>query len=171
MVRHPRLVHLSNIFTRHLHITSCSSPRRRLSLLHQPRSLRIIHSNSFGSNSSIQLSEASNDSSDWSAPMEMFGNPRTDDTFGPCDPGWFDIPGTSTTSVAAVRSTNSILTDFPSASAPASATAGRAVANNFLFGLDGLTSYDTTFNAGLPVLPEWGNYLGLEISDGQELKF
>jgi len=142
--------------------------------LPSPECCGSVYSNSFGSTSSLQLSEASNDSGDWLALMEMFGNPHTNDTFGPCDAGWFDMPGTSTTSVAAVSSTNSILTDFPPASAPASATAGRtrrSGSKQLPFGLDGPTSYDAMFNAGLPVLPEWGNYLGLEISDGQELKF
>jgi hypothetical protein len=34
MARHSRPAHVSNIFTYYLHITSCSSPRRRSFLLH-----------------------------------------------------------------------------------------------------------------------------------------
>ena len=139
--------------------------------LSSPEVCGSFYSNSFGSTSSLQLSETSNDSGDWSAFMdEMFGSTRADDAFGPWDVGPFGRSMASTTSVAAVSSTNSILTHFPSPCLPTSAIAGRT-RRSVSLGLDGLLSYDANFDAGLPVLSEWRNCLGLENGDGQDLKF
>ena len=139
-----------------------------------------FYSNSFGSTSSLQLSEASNDSGDWSTLMdEMFGNPRPDNTFGVLDAGSSsassDWPVTSSTS-AVVSLSNSILTTLPSASstAPTLATAGRTRRNSGKqpsSGLDGSISCDASFTAGSSASPEWGNCLGLENSGGQQLNF
>jgi hypothetical protein len=131
-----------------------------------------VYSSSFGSTSSLQLSDVSNDSGDWTAFMdEMFGNSRVDDAVGT----WpFDPPATSTTSAEAVGSTNFILTQFPPASSAASVTAGRprrSAGKQLTFGLDGRTSDDASFNTGPSWLLEWGNCLGLQNSEGQELKF
>lgn len=135
--------------------------------LSSPEICGSVYSNSFGSTSSLQLSEASNDSGDWSTLIdEMFGNyPRTDDTFGSWEAGSFDPPITSATLVAAVSPTHSILTNFQSASTPASATAGRTRRS---IGKESAFELDSTLDAGLSVLPEWGNCLGLENNDGRQ---
>ena len=129
-----------------------------------------LYSNSFGSTSSLQLSEMSNDSSNWSTLMdEMFGNPRPDIAFNHLD-AWSSIwPVVSSTS-AAVSLTDSILTNVPSVSAPTLATAGRTRRGSGKQ-LDGLVSCDATFDTGLSASPQWGNCLGLENSGGQELNF
>ena len=143
--------------------------------LSSPEFCGSFYSNPFGSTSSLQLSEASNDSGDWLAFMDgMCGNIRADDSFVSWDAGTFGPSVTSTTSAAAVSSTNSILTHFPSPSLPTSAIAGRtrrSLSTQLSLGSDGLVPYSATFDAGLPVLPEWGNCLGLENSNGQDLKF
>jgi hypothetical protein len=133
-----------------------------------------FYSNPFGSTSSLQLSEASNDSSDWSTLMdEMFGNPCSDNMLGVLDAGSSDWPATSSTS-AAMDLTNSLLTTLPSGSVPTLATAGRtrrSSGKQLSSGLDGFISCDASFNAGSSASPEWGNCLGLENSGGQALKF
>ena len=138
-----------------------------------------FYSNSFGSTSSLQLSEASNDAGDWSAFMDgMLGSTRADDPFGAWDSAPFGPSVASTTpAAAAASSAHLILAHFPSPSLPTSATAGRtrrtrrSPSRQLSLGPEGVTSYDAPFNDGLPVLPEWGNCLGLENSDGQDLKF
>lgn len=133
-----------------------------------------FYSNSFGSTSSLQLSETSNDSGDWSTLMdEMFGNPRQDNAFSLLDAWSSNWPVISSTPTA-VSLTDSILTNFPSASAPTLATAGRtrrSSGKQLSSGLDGFISCDATFDAGLSASPELGNCLGLENSGGQELNF
>ena len=131
-----------------------------------------LYSNSYGSTSSLQLSEASTDAGDWSAFMDgMLGSTRADDPFGAWDAGPF---GPSVASTAATSSDHLILAHFSSPSLPTSATAGRtrrSPSRQLSLAPDGVISYDAPFNAGLHVLPEWGNCLGLENSDGQDLKF
>jgi hypothetical protein len=125
-----------------------------------------FYSNPFGSTSSLQLSEGSNDSGDWSTLMdEMLGKPHPDSSFSPLHGGSSDWPVIPYTS-AVVSLNDPVLTSFPSASASTLAAAGRTRPRP-----DGFISCDATFNAGLSASPEWGNCLGLENSHAQGLNF